>query len=373
VSDRAGLLRWGEVETGAIEHNAAAVRSWLGRPTRLMAMVKANAYGHGAVRSATAALRGGATWLGVYTPQEALELRGAGIDEPLLVAGYSPREWLAALVDAQVDVTVFDEDSVRALASVGTAQRSARCHVKVDTGLGRLGFAPHQIAQLAKALRSVDERVHLAGVFTHFADTAQESVYTTQQHAVLLEAVEALRPVAPELLTHAAGTAAIVHRPETHHDMVRAGIALYGYTPPGVHPPTPLRPAMTVFARIVQVKTVPAGAFVGYGRTWRAESERVIATAAIGYAQGVPRALSNRGHMLVHGARCPIAGTVSMDQVTLDVSDAGPVRQGDVAMFFGECDGVRLDAAEVGEAAQSIAYEVICRAGASVECGTVSR
>jgi alanine racemase len=362
----AAPLRWVEVNPDAITHNTSAVLSWLRPPTQLMAMVKSDAYGHGAVCTAHAALRGGAGWLGVYTPDEALQLRAAGIDAPLLVAGHSPAPTLPALVESRVDVTVYDDVAVRALAACGSPQAMAHCHIKVDTGLGRLGVSPSALPQLLETLHEVRDRVEVAGVFTHFADTDSGSAYTAQQDALLRDAATLVHKQAPGALVHAAGSAAIIGRPETHHDLVRAGITLYGYVPNGLQAPSPLRIAMTACALVVQVKWIEAGASVGYGRTWRAEAPRRIATVAMGYAQGLARSLSNRGAMLLRGRRCPIVGTVSMDQVTLDVTDVAGVEQGDVAVYFGEREGARLDAAEVARLMETVPYEVLCRTGASV-------
>jgi alanine racemase len=190
--------------------------------------------------------------------------------------------------------------------------------------------------------------------------------FTREQHQRFLEAVEQLRPVAPDALLHACGSAAILNYPEMHHDLVRLGIALYGYAPRDRPVDVQLRVAMSVFARVAQVKTVDTGESVGYGRTWWARSPRRIATVGMGYGQGLPRALSNRGQLLLGGRRCAIAGIVNMDQVTVDVTDADTVAVGDVAMLFGEQAGIRLGADEVADTIGSIPHELLCSIAASV-------
>jgi alanine racemase len=208
------------------------------------------------------------------------------------------------------------------------------------------------------AVRDAGDRVQVAGIFTHFADAGEDPGFTIAQHGRFLEAVQALRAVAPDALLHTSGSAAILAHPAMHHDLVRVGIAFYGYPPvPG---PASLRPAMNVFCRVAQVRTVAAGETVGYGRTWRAETARRIATATLGYGQGLPRALSNRGHLAIRGRRCPIVGIVSMDQVGLDVSDVAGVGPGDTAMFIGERDGIRIGADEVGDLCNTLPHEILC-------------
>lgn len=360
-------LRWAEIDTAALAHNANAVASRLGPGTVLMAMVKANGYGHGAEIAARAALEGGATWLGVYTPHEALTLREAGFDQPLLVVGWSPPETHALLIAQGVDITVFDVEAVEAIArEAGRVGRDARVHVKLDTGLGRLGVRLDGLNPVVAALDRTSKHVHVGGLFTHFADAEADADFTHLQHERFLAAVTELRRAAPDALLHTAGSAAILRYPQMHHDLVRVGIALYGYPPRGVESDIGLRPAMSVFARVAQVKTVEAGDSVGYGRTWRAPRRCRIATVAMGYGQGLRRALSNRGQMVVKGIRCPIVGTVSMDQVTVDVTDAGSVAAGDAAMYFGERDQARLGADEVADAIDTIAYEVLCAVSAAV-------
>ena len=320
-------------------------------------MVKSNGYGHGIAIAARAALDGGATWLGVYTPDEALGLRAAGFDAPILVVGWSPPSTLDALVAGGVDISVLDADGIRAVTAAAAGRRP-RVHLKIDTGLHRLGALPESLDALVVALRDAGDRVEVAGIFTHFADAADDPAFTITQHTRFLEAVEVLRPVAPEAMLHTSGSAAILAHPAMHHDLVRAGIAFYGYPPvPG---PGALRPAMNVFCRVAQVRTVAQGESVGYGRTWRAPAARRIATAALGYGQGLPRALSNRGHLGIRGHRCPIVGIVSMDQVGVDVSDVDGVAAGDVAMFIGERDGIRIGADEVGGQCGTLPHEILC-------------
>ncbi len=349
-------LRWAEIDIAALSTNAEVIAT-LVRPAQVMAMVKSNGYGHGIAIAARAALDGGASWLGVYTPEEALGLRAAGFDTPILVVGWSPPSALAALVAGAVDVSVLDADGIRAV-SAAAGDRTGRIHLKIDTGLHRLGALPERLEAIVAALREASGRVEVAGIFTHFADAADDPAFTIAQHTRFLEAVDVLRPVAPEAVLHTSGSAAILAHPAMHHDLVRAGIAFYGYPPvPG---PGALRLAMNVFCRIAQVRTVAQGESVGYGRTWRAPEARRIATATLGYGQGLPRALSNCGHLGIRGGRAPIVGIVSMDQVGIDVSDIDGVATGDVAMFIGERDGIRIGADEVGALCGTLPHEILC-------------
>ncbi|MEA2638272.1 MAG: alanine racemase [Chloroflexota bacterium] len=353
-----GLLRWVEIDVDALASNAGVLAE-LVRPAEVMAMVKSNGYGHGIAIAARAALDGGATRLGVYTPQEALALRGAGFRAPILAVGWSPPATLSQLVQAGIDVSVFDADGVRSIAAAATAAgASARVHVKIDTGLHRLGALPESVESLVTALRDARSGVEVAGVFTHFADAGADPAFTITQHDRFLAAVDLLRSVAPGALLHTSGSAAVLTQPAMHHDVVRVGIALYGYPPvPG---PPALRIAMHVFSRVAQVRTLAPGETVGYGRTWRAETRSRIATATMGYGQGLPRALSNCGHLAIRGRLCPIVGVVSMDQVTVDVSDVDAVAAGDAAMFVGEREGVRIGADEVGELIGTLPHELLC-------------
>ena len=324
-------------------------------------MVKSNGYGHGAITASLAALAGGATWLGVYTPDEALALRRAGFTERLLVAGWSPPETLRASVGAGVDITVFDAQGVDAVAAAAPSDGvRARVHVKIDSGLGRLGARPAGLAELVEGLTRSADRVEVAGVFTHFADPERDPDFTSEQHTRFLAAAGQFTALAPDALLHACGSAAILAFPEMHHDLVRLGIAMYGYAPVDLLGPVRLRPCMTVLARVAQVKEVEAGETVGYNRTWTASATRRIATVPIGYGQGIPRALSNRGSLMIAGHRCPIVGIVNMDQVTIDVTDVHGVAVGDVAMFFGVHDGVQVGADEVASDLDSIPHELLC-------------
>jgi alanine racemase len=355
-ADAGETLRWADIDVAALAHNAEVIAT-LVRPAQVMAMVKSNGYGHGITIAARAALDGGVAWLGVYTPDEALGLRAAGFDAPVLVVGWSPRSALDALIAGGVDMSVLDADGIRAVTAAAAGRRP-RIHLKIDTGLHRLGALPESLDALVLALREAGDRVEVAGIFTHFADAADDPAFTVTQHTLFLEAVEVLRPVAPEAMLHTSGSAAILAHPAMHHDLVRVGIAFYGYPPvPG---PGALRPAMNVFCRVAQVRTVAQGESVGYGRTWRAPAARRVATATLGYGQGLPRALSNRGHLGIRGRRCPIVGIVSMDQVGIDVSDVDGVAAGDVAMFIGESGGNRIGADEVGVLCGTLPHEILC-------------
>ena len=229
-----------------------------------------------------------------------------------------------------------------------------------------LGALPAQLPELMAAVDRAGARVEPVAAFTHFADAEDDPGYTLSQDAVFLEAAAALRQRWPGLLLHAANSAAALGLPATRHDLVRCGIAIYGYAPAGAQGAARLRPAMSFHARVTQVKTVRGGQSVGYGRTWVAERDTRVAAIAAGYADGVQRAQSNRGSVLVGGRRCPIIGRVSMDQLTADVSLVEGVKAGDEAVLFGRQGGVWLGADDVGSAAGTISYEVLCAVSARV-------
>jgi len=362
------LSRWADVDVAALRHNAELIRAQLRPETQLMVMVKSNGYGHGAVLAADAALSAGASWLGVFTAQEALTLRDQGFDTPVLVVGRVEPAALPALLKRRVDVSLVDLNDLDPLLDAAAAAGApSRVHVKIDTGLGRLGVRPEHVAQLVHRLRDGRDHLDVRGVFTHFADADGESTaFTTEQHQRFLDAVDQLRPVTPDALLHCAGSAAILRMPETHHDLVRLGIAFYGYAPAST--PTPaLRIGMSVYARVMQVKTVRAGDTVGYGRTWAAHQDRRIATVAMGYGQGVRIDLSNRGRVVAGGSLCPIVGRVSMDQFTVDVSEADGVDAGDAAMLFGDDGHSRLGADEIAAFIGTIPHEILCAVSPLIE------
>lgn len=365
-------LRWAEIDVAALRANAAALCAHAGRDVEMIAMVKANGYGHGAVTAARAFVEGGARRLGVSSAEEALQLRAAGVEEPILSVGWTPAAHVRELVDARIDLAVFDIEAIeRIREAAGGATAPARVHLKVDTGMGRVGVRPEHVGEALEALVAASPRLRVHGVFTHFADAdGVDPAFTERQHHVFKGLVEAVRAVFPEAMAHCANSAATLRFPAMHHDAVRPGIALYGYAPPGAGGIAALAPAMTVRALVTQVKTVRPGDTVGYGRTWTATRSTRIATIAAGYADGVQRAQSNAGSVLVRGVRCPIVGRVSMDQLTADVSAASRAAPGDVAVIVGGerggGPGEWLGADEVAAAAGTISYEVICGVSARV-------
>jgi len=360
-------MKWAEIDHAALRDNAAAFKAAMGAGVELIAMVKAEAYGHGAVEAVRAFSEGGATRFGVALPGEALQLRRAGVTDPVLVTGWAHPDAHQAMVEAGVELTIPDPASVHAvLAAAERAGRPARVHLKVDTGMNRQGVRPDDVPAVLAQLQAAAPHLQLAGVFTHFADAdGADPAPTERQHEAFLPVVAAVRDVHPEVLVHASNSAAALRFPHMRHDAVRPGIALYGYLPPHC-PPVELRPAMTVRAVVTHIKTVPAGETVGYGRTWRAERDTRVATVAAGYADGLHRAQSNRGAVIAAGVRCPIVGIVSMDQATVDISAADGVEVGDAVIIVGGRGAQRLGADEVAAVEGTISYEVLCAVSARV-------
>lgn len=355
--DVAQARAWATVDLDAVEGNLRAIRGMVPGSTAVMAVVKADAYGHGAIAVAQAALAAGVTWLGVATADEALELREAGVGGRILIFGPVPERWIEPLASADCTLTVADRASAAAAARGGT---QTRAHIKVDTGMTRLGVAPEELDDL---LRDIDHaRVTVEGVYTHLACADEpDPAMTREQLAVFARAAEIVRRRFPSVICHAAASAAAVAFPEAALDLVRIGIAMYG-VPPAPHLTGPaLRPVMTLAARVIRTRRVAAGTPVSYGATYRTRSATTIATVPLGYGDGYPRALSGAGRMLVGGQRFPVAGRVCMDFTMLDVGDTA-VREGDEVVAL----GAALPASEVSGAAGTIPYELFCRIGRRV-------
>jgi alanine racemase len=339
----------------------------------VMAVVKADGYGHGMLQSARAALAGGASWLGVATIDEALALRAAGVKEPILAWLNAPGDRWTGAAGAGIDVSANAPWAIEDIvAAVDRAGRPARVHLKVDTGLGRGGAARPDWPDLVDAALKAEASGHLkvVGLWSHFA-YADEPGHPTiaGQVAAFREAVGFAegRGVRPEV-RHLANSAATLTLPDAHFDLVRPGIAVYGITPvPQQGPPFVfgLRPAMTLAARVILAKRVPAGHGVSYGHQYVTPSESTLALVPLGYADGIPRAATNVGPMLLGGTRRQIAGRVCMDQFVVDVGD-DPIDAGDEAILFGPGDGGEPSAEDWAKAVDTIAYEIVTRIGPRV-------
>jgi alanine racemase len=329
-----------------------------------MVVVKANGYGHGSVPAAQAALQGGASWLGVSSVPEGIELRKAGITEPILNLGYTPPAALSAAVAARLSLTVYDRDGLELLKAAAT---EIGVHVKVDTGMHRLGAPAGEAVRLAMEVDAHSD-LRLEGVWTHFADADGDADFTRSQLEDFLDARAALlRAGATGFLSHAANSAGLLRFPEARLDLVRAGLIAYGVRPVRGWKDLPgLRPALSWRTIVTHVAAVPKGETVGYGRRFAASSEARIATIAVGYADGLHRRASEKGQAIVRGRLVPIAGAISMDQAALDVTRVPDVTVGDVVTLLGEEDSARLTADDLAEATDTISYEVLCAISARV-------
>ena len=368
-------LVWAEIDLKAIAHNVKALRKITHPKARLMAVVKANAYGHGVKQVAQTALKNGADLLGVARFNEGVELRDLGFDVPILIFGHTPPKHAELLVQYRLTQTVSSYPYCKALSDkVSLNGNKIRSHLKVDTGMGRLGILPdsRRYAEPETPETAVKEVVsitrlpgiELEGIYTHFAtaDSADKS-YARSQLDVYLGFLKSLREAGIELnIQHAANSAAIIDMPDSHFDMVRAGISLYGFYPSEEVDKTriELKPAMTLKTRIAHLKKVPAGFKLSYGLTHETKTPTVIATVPIGYADGLNRALSSCGHMLVGGQRAPIVGRVCMDQTMLDVGHIQGVGFDDEVVVFGKQGEETISVEEVASHINSINYEIVC-------------
>jgi alanine racemase len=350
------------VDQGAVERNCARLVAELDG-SRLCAVVKANGYGHGAVECARAALAGGATWLAVAAAAEAVELRNQLPDARLLTMGALTQAELDLALGADSDLAVWRPGFARLAGERGAKLGvRPRLHVKYDTGMGRLGERdPDAVLALVDAV-AADERLDLAGFWTHFA-TADEPAedFFDEQLERFAGLAERMRAEHPDLLIHAANSAATLRDPASHFDMARCGIAIYGLDPFHSDPfARGLEPALELRSYVADAKRFPAGASAGYGRRWRAPADTWVGVLPIGYGDGVRRGLTNNGEALVGGRRYPFVGTVSMDNVTVDLGPSPSVEPGSPAVLIGAQGDDRILCEEVARRLETINYEITC-------------
>jgi alanine racemase len=361
-----GRPTWAEIDLDALAANFRVIREHVGRDVKVMAAAKANAYGHGAVACARRLEAEGVDWFGVALPEEGVELRGAGITKPILCLGGFWEGQEAACLQEGLTPVVYRPDMFESL------DRAARdhgvvvdVHLKVDTGMGRLGVRPEALPEFCEMLKRC-QNIHLDGLMTHLAaaDDPKREDFTRTQLDRFAQAVSVLRErgFTPTYL-HGANSAAAFAFPESRRNMVRPGATLYGFVrdvlPPNI-PAPPLRPVMSVHSRIMLLKKVEKGEKLGYDCTYETARESLIATLPIGYDDGYPRALSNRGRVIVRGMFAPVVGRVSMDLTLIDVTDVAGVSLDDKVTLLGKEGELVITAEDVAELAGTISYEIAC-------------
>ena len=360
------------VNLAAIERNAARLCAELTDGAGLCAVVKADGYGHGAAPAARAALAGGARSLAVATAVEAASLRAAGIEGPVLIMGALSDEELPLALEARADVVAWSDRFVEALLAARgrvSAAEPVRVHVKLDTGMGRLGtrVLDEAVAVADQVCTAAGSGLELAGAMTHFASADEDPEFTAVQLARFEPFVAALRDRRPEIVVHAANSAGTLRFPDSHFDLVRCGIAVYGCDPMNEDPAAQgLEPALELTSYVAAVKAAAPGDSAGYGRKWVAGSETWLATVPIGYGDGFRRALTNNCEVLIRGRRYPLVGTVSMDNITVEVGVPDAVRCGDRVTLIGADGSERVTAEELARRIGTINYEITCGLSARV-------
>ena len=355
---------WVEVDLNAVAHNVRLLKQIIGERVQLQAVVKADGYGHGAVPVARASLASGAQRLAVALPEEAAELREAGLAAPILILGLTSlgqvglvlQLGVAQTVTSVSDAEMFSREAVR-------RDRKARLHIKIDTGMGRLGFS-HSLPQTLEQIEYICNLpgVEVEGIYTHFASSECDPELTNHQLSRLMSILHRLRKGGLTIpLVHAANSGAVLYRPETYLDVVRPGISIYGYHPdPNQKPPIGLQQALIWKTRIAYIHQLPAGSGVSYNQTYITRSEERVAVLPVGYADGYSRRLSNLGHVLVRGKKAPIRGRVCMDQTVISLEGIEDAQVGDEVTLIGRQEGQEIWADELARQMDTISYEVLC-------------
>lgn len=362
---------WAQIDLDMIKHNYLQIRSNISKESMLMCVIKADAYGHGAVALATEYERLGADWFAVSNLEEAFQLRNVGIKKPILILGYTPANMAYELSRLNISQAVFSEDYAKALSSYAVKDNvKVKVHLKIDTGMSRIGFvfnSKEKNANTIKELQKVCKLKNLVteGIFTHFAvaDEDGDSIdATNRQFAAFKDVCQTLKENGIDIkIRHCSNSGGILNYPHANLDMVRAGIILYGLFPSNyVKNKLDLRPAMSLKTVISQVKTVPKDTAVSYGGTFVTKKETKIATVPIGYADGYLRILSGKASMLVNGKKAPVIGRICMDQTMLDVTNIETVKENTVVTIFGEDNGAEMRVEELSDLSKTINYEILC-------------
>jgi len=355
-----------EINLDNLKHNLNEVRRVTSADVKICAVVKADGYGHGALETAKIALAGGASYLAVAILDEALELRRAGIKAPILILGFTPEEYFDTIVEQDITQSIYTFESAKYLSEAAQKQRkTAKVHIKLDTGMNRLGFqaGSSAVQEIEKIFKL--KGLYIEGIFTHFskADEVDPS-FTKMQFERYLSVVSSLEQAGYNIpIRHTANSAAIMQYPETHLDMVRPGIILYGLYPSNevAKGKLNLKPVMSFKTKVSHVKSIAAGRAISYGGTYITKRQSIIATLPVGYADGYFRLLSSRASVIIKGQRAPIVGRICMDQCMVDVTDVkGGVNVGEDVVLFGEMGNEAVSADEIARLLGTINYEVVC-------------
>ena len=354
---------WLEIDLDAVAHNIKTIRRIAGKNSEIMAVVKANAYGHDAIEISRVALESGATWLGVGALEEGIILRKAGIKAPILLLGLTPEDQVDCLLFYDLVPTICDLQTVKALSQTAVKyKKNARIHIKIDTGMRRLGIKSEEALDFIKRIKKMNN-IEIEGLYTHLAAADEEDKsYTELQFAQYKRVVDELeREDIHVPLKHMANSAAILDLPYTYLEMVRPGITIYGLFPlPLAKRTIKLKPVVKFKTKIIFIKKVSTGESIGYGRAYTTIKETTVATLPVGYADGYPRLLSDTGEVLVKGRRAPIIGRICMDLCMIDVTNIPGVQVGEEVVLWGRQEGENISVEEIAEKTGTINYEIIC-------------
>ena len=361
MSEIDGVVTWAEIDLEAIRQNVRSFKRHVGAAVQIYAVVKANAYGHGAVPVAKAALEAGAARLAVHRLTEGIELRQAGLTAPILVMGYTPPAGAQTMVEWDLTPSCITTEFAQALSTQAAAQgKTIPLHVKVDTGMSRYGLLPAEVVPFLTAIAKLPA-VSIEGLFTHFATAdASDQTWVRQQITTFDQVIASIQASGMDIpIIHASNSATTMKLPQAHYNAVRPGISMYGMNPSSEWEPVfDLHPALTLKSTVSRVRELPTGAGVSYGRTFVTSRPTTAALVPVGYGDGYHRILTNKGVVLVRGKRAPIIGRVCMDQFVVDVTGIPGVQQDDEVVLVGRQGDERISAEEIGRLAGSINYEV---------------
>ena len=357
------MRTWCDVSLDNLKYNIEQIKSKVDENVMLCGIVKANAYGHGVEEIASVLVEQGFDYLAVAFIDEAVELRLCGFEQPVLILGNTPKDTTYQVVEYNITASVYDTDTAKALSCEAVKQnKSVKIHLKIDTGMGRIGFVPNlqtvsDIIEISKL-----PNIEIEGIFTHFACAdCEDRKMTLEQYNRFISLVDELEKAGVKIpIKHCCNSAGIVNYPEMHLDMVRAGIILYGMYPSDIGYDIDLKPLMNFKSSVINIKTVKAGETISYGATYTTKSEMKIATIAVGYADGYSRLLSNCGRVLVNGQFADIVGRICMDQCMIDVTNVHNISIGDEVILFGADKNEKLPVEELAVKLGTINYELPC-------------